>query len=85
MKENFKPKNKDKMKKGENKMAITKLKLIICSECFTVKAVLANVFGNTSWCQACRKATKHIETHVNFEVDRSLSEILRMQKESLEQ
>lgn len=36
----------------------TKLKLVVCQECRTVKATIANMFGDTGWCQTCGKTTK---------------------------
>jgi hypothetical protein len=40
-------------------------RLVICSECFNVKAVLTNFIGDTSFCPCCRKPTVHFLTN-NF-------------------
>jgi len=34
-----------------------KLKLIACGKCWTVKTVLANTFGTSSWCGVCKDLT----------------------------
>lgn len=36
----------------------TKVKLVICKDCRTVKATIANVFGDTGWCSVCGKSNK---------------------------
>jgi hypothetical protein len=42
-----------------------KYRLIICSECFNVKAVVSNFIGTTSMCPCCKKMTMHYNTN-NF-------------------
>jgi hypothetical protein len=42
-----------------------KYRLIICSECFNVKAVVSNFIGTDSYCPCCKKMTRHFNTN-NF-------------------
>lgn len=53
------------------------LRLIVCSQCFNVKAVLANTFGDTSYCRGCKKLTRHFQLKkAEFDVKEDLNVFL---------
>lgn len=53
----------------EHFLQTAKYRLVICSECFNVKAVLSNMMGVDAHCPHCQKMMKHYSTNNFIQAD----------------